>query len=123
MLAHILDVFQAVAVHLLGKVSHHLGQLFIPAPLYNNIVKRNVGFRYLYCVLGPGDLCKPVAGLSERTDFFLSLIHISEPTRLGMISYAVFCLKKKQKTYTVFCLKKKCLKKKKRQILYTQLKL
>src|SRR5450759_2000666 len=24
---------------------------------------------------------------------FLSLIHISEPTRLGMISYAVFCLK------------------------------
>src|SRR5665648_280686 len=27
----------------------------------------------------------------------LSLIHISEPTRLGMISYAVFCLKKKKK--------------------------
>src|SRR5450759_3284368 len=25
----------------------------------------------------------------------ISLIHISEPTRLGMISYAVFCLKKK----------------------------
>src|SRR5450759_2658125 len=25
----------------------------------------------------------------------LTLIHISEPTRLGMISYAVFCLKKK----------------------------
>src|SRR5450759_300599 len=24
-----------------------------------------------------------------------TLIHISEPTRLGMISYAVFCLKKK----------------------------
>src|SRR5665648_82923 len=29
----------------------------------------------------------------DRTsDLFLSLIHISEPTRLGMISYAVFCL-------------------------------
>src|SRR5450756_63776 len=28
------------------------------------------------------------------TDVALSLIHISEPTRLGMISYAVFCLKK-----------------------------
>src|SRR5450756_2332796 len=27
-------------------------------------------------------------------DLFLSLIHISEPTRLGMISYAVFCFKK-----------------------------
>src|SRR5450759_1000260 len=31
-----------------------------------------------------------------RTTLFLSLIHISEPTRLGMISYAVFCLKKKK---------------------------
>src|SRR5665809_158502 len=28
----------------------------------------------------------------------LSLIHISEPTRLRRISYAVFCLKKKKKT-------------------------
>src|SRR5450756_2842899 len=27
----------------------------------------------------------------------LSLIHISEPTRLGMISYAVFCLRKQKK--------------------------
>src|SRR5665648_1223784 len=31
------------------------------------------------------------------TVLMLSLIHISEPTRLGMISYAVFCLKKKKK--------------------------
>src|SRR5450756_2657781 len=31
-------------------------------------------------------------------DKALSLIHISEPTRLGMISYAVFCLKQKKKT-------------------------
>src|SRR5450756_896801 len=30
------------------------------------------------------------------TAYDLSLIHISEPTRLGMISYAVFCLKKKK---------------------------
>ena len=27
----------------------------------------------------------------------LSLLHLSEPPRLGMISYAVFCLKKKKK--------------------------
>src|SRR5450756_2086874 len=33
-------------------------------------------------------------------DVGLSLIHISEPTRLGMISYAVFCLKKKKKNNT-----------------------
>src|SRR5450759_5876830 len=31
-----------------------------------------------------------------NTTLILSLIHISEPTRLGMISYAVFCLKKKK---------------------------
>src|SRR5659263_153674 len=33
----------------------------------------------------------------EKQVRYLSLIHISEPTRLGMISYAVFCLKKKKK--------------------------
>src|SRR5678816_4814887 len=31
------------------------------------------------------------------TYYMLSLIHISEPTRLLSISYAVFCLKKKKK--------------------------
>src|SRR5665809_158385 len=31
------------------------------------------------------------------SDTTLSLIHISEPTRLRRISYAVFCLKKKKK--------------------------
>src|SRR5450756_777817 len=42
---------------------------------------------------GAGQHPKP-----DITLFFkLSLIHISEPTRLGMISYAVFCLKKKNK--------------------------
>ena len=36
----------------------------------------------------------------------LSLIHISEPTRLGMISYAVFCLKKKKKKKNIKTKKK-----------------
>src|SRR5450756_2598414 len=31
--------------------------------------------------------------LTTASPVGLSLIHISEPTRLGMISYAVFCLK------------------------------
>src|SRR5450759_4090478 len=35
---------------------------------------------------------------AQGTPLLLSLIHISEPTRLGMISYAVFCLKKKKTT-------------------------
>ena len=33
----------------------------------------------------------------------LSLIHISEPTRLLSISYAVFCLKKKKKHKNLHC--------------------
>src|SRR5450759_1760221 len=37
------------------------------------------------------DLGDPVV---VEVEVHLSLIHISEPTRLGMISYAVFCLKK-----------------------------
>src|SRR5450756_3039244 len=32
-------------------------------------------------------------GAAPAPQIGLSLIHISEPTRLGMISYAVFCLK------------------------------
>src|SRR5450756_1620339 len=37
----------------------------------------------------------PIRREIARLSMELSLIHISEPTRLGMISYAVFCLKKK----------------------------
>eukprot|EP00658_Telonema_sp_P-2_P032222 TRINITY_DN23911_c0_g1_i1.p1 TRINITY_DN23911_c0_g1~~TRINITY_DN23911_c0_g1_i1.p1 ORF type:complete len:522 (-),score=130.83 TRINITY_DN23911_c0_g1_i1:43-1608(-) len=36
---------------------------------------------------------------------FLSLIHISEPTRLLSISYAVFCLKKKKKKTRIYIMK------------------
>ena len=44
-------------------------------------------------------LLPPGRGRCERIICpFLSLIHISEPTRLRCISYAVFCLKKKNYT-------------------------
>ena len=45
----------------------------------------------LFDVLGPRFL--------ERPGGYLSLIHISEPTRRRGISYAVFCLKKKRSNY------------------------
>src|SRR5450756_3134090 len=45
--------------------------------------------REFVSVVGP-------SGCGKSTLLKLSLIHISEPTRLGMISYAVFCLKKKK---------------------------
>src|SRR5450756_2280639 len=39
-------------------------------------------------------LLSPASQTAFMTFLRLSLIHISEPTRPGMISYAVFCLKK-----------------------------
>src|SRR5665648_260919 len=39
-------------------------------------------------------LMRTIPGMMVINPSDLSLIHISEPTRLGMISYAVFCLKK-----------------------------
>src|SRR5450759_297147 len=47
----------------------------------------NTGLHWAYGIDGPSQG-------HYYVDFQLSLIHISEPTRLGMISYAVFCLKK-----------------------------
>src|SRR5660397_29005 len=43
-----------------------------------------------------GDILAAIDGC--RASSHLSLIHISEPTRLRRISYAVFCLKKKKRT-------------------------
>src|SRR5450759_2874285 len=51
----------------------------------------------LIVVLGALALGSEYGWGTMRTILSLSLIHISEPTRLGMISYAVFCLKKKKK--------------------------
>eukprot|EP00658_Telonema_sp_P-2_P058960 TRINITY_DN4759_c0_g2_i1.p1 TRINITY_DN4759_c0_g2~~TRINITY_DN4759_c0_g2_i1.p1 ORF type:complete len:280 (-),score=66.02 TRINITY_DN4759_c0_g2_i1:65-904(-) len=45
----------------------------------------------------PSTIDKPKDAPTKKKVLFLSLIHISEPTRLLSISYAVFCLKKKKK--------------------------
>eukprot|EP01016_Furgasonia_blochmanni_P045888 TRINITY_DN6531_c0_g1_i1.p1 TRINITY_DN6531_c0_g1~~TRINITY_DN6531_c0_g1_i1.p1 ORF type:complete len:307 (-),score=51.44 TRINITY_DN6531_c0_g1_i1:5-925(-) len=53
-------------------------------------------FIFLVFVPGSQSSFQATSGFSSSQQT-LSLIHISEPTRLGMISYAVFCLKKKKK--------------------------
>eukprot|EP00658_Telonema_sp_P-2_P006933 TRINITY_DN1259_c0_g1_i21.p2 TRINITY_DN1259_c0_g1~~TRINITY_DN1259_c0_g1_i21.p2 ORF type:complete len:136 (+),score=49.56 TRINITY_DN1259_c0_g1_i21:233-640(+) len=53
--------------------------------------------------------------ISDLTMYKLSLIHISEPTRLLSISYAVFCLKKKKKKRKRENGKKKKIKTKKKR--------
>src|SRR5660398_293360 len=50
------------------------------------------------CSVDPEEVTLPATtGTRGRSTPSLSLIHISEPTRLRRISYAVFCLKKKKK--------------------------
>src|SRR5659263_452276 len=63
-----------------------------------NAWKRSEHAGRRFVVDAAGDAELEVTGLAWRCEvsaqvFELSLIHISEPTRLGMISYAVFCLK------------------------------
>src|SRR5450756_64940 len=63
-------------------------KLYLPAAIS--------GTATIACIIGANQI-----GLRRNAALlgaYLSLIHISEPTRLGMISYAVFCLKKKKKT-------------------------
>src|SRR5450756_2228180 len=57
-------------------------------------LRRSVEFDGYVWVLTDPVTC---VGVDPLANVPLSLIHISEPTRLGMISYAVFCLKKKKK--------------------------
>eukprot|EP00658_Telonema_sp_P-2_P055647 TRINITY_DN4422_c0_g1_i6.p1 TRINITY_DN4422_c0_g1~~TRINITY_DN4422_c0_g1_i6.p1 ORF type:complete len:191 (-),score=44.49 TRINITY_DN4422_c0_g1_i6:19-591(-) len=55
-----------------------------------------LGLRHALTICAVAAACTVVAVLFFDSLFFLSLIHISEPTRLLSISYAVFCLKKKK---------------------------
>ena len=48
---------------------------------------------YSHYEMGKRDI--PTDVLIKLANYYLSLIHISEPTRQAEISYAVFCLKKK----------------------------
>src|SRR5450756_202693 len=67
-----------------GSVVSGLERMFMGYPPVNFVVRI-------------GHCSQPSLRGALATKQSLSLIHISEPTRLGMISYAVFCLKKKKK--------------------------
>src|SRR5680860_1679115 len=52
----------------------------------------------LVCMVNNAYMGKPQMPVPvDGKTYYLSLIHISEPTRRTPISYAVFCLKKKKK--------------------------
>ena len=83
----------------IDKNLHFVGHV-VPNPngngrMFNNIIEAS--FRFVEgAQVTFEDLWFKVGGNYTALLLWLSLIHISEPTRLGMISYAVFCLKKKK---------------------------
>src|SRR5450759_4318223 len=65
----------------------------LSAPVFARLAERKSRWMLVGIGVILWSLASGASGLAAT--FLLSLIHISEPTRLGMISYAVFCLKKK----------------------------
>jgi len=59
-----------------------------------------LGLVLLVSNVGARDLMREKERSAAQAAAYLSLIHISEPTRLLSISYAVFCLKKKNNKQT-----------------------
>src|SRR5450756_86909 len=89
----------AVAVETVGRHPEPLTKALIIATLIVAWLFSNTVYALHYAHMA---YAQPEAGCSgfrfpgtaAPVYWDLSLIHISEPTRLGMISYAVFCLKK-----------------------------
>src|SRR5678815_6047177 len=69
------------------------GNVTVPGASQTTLVTSLVVALY-YQLIGTEDVVSRTHG---HPPYALSLIHISEPTRLLSISYAVFCLKKKKK--------------------------
>eukprot|EP00658_Telonema_sp_P-2_P025530 TRINITY_DN20286_c0_g1_i2.p1 TRINITY_DN20286_c0_g1~~TRINITY_DN20286_c0_g1_i2.p1 ORF type:complete len:214 (+),score=43.28 TRINITY_DN20286_c0_g1_i2:102-743(+) len=90
------------------QAKHTLHKITLSIATFNNAMsivdKYNTRARgppvrhVLYLIVGPRRLSVSIEGGKEKVEATpdLSLIHISEPTRLLSISYAVFCLKKKK---------------------------
>eukprot|EP00825_Cyclidium_porcatum_P025372 TRINITY_DN27603_c0_g1_i1.p1 TRINITY_DN27603_c0_g1~~TRINITY_DN27603_c0_g1_i1.p1 ORF type:complete len:240 (-),score=24.83 TRINITY_DN27603_c0_g1_i1:26-745(-) len=84
----------------LGLVSGAVGAIFPPLFVPKKCTKSNVKdlLWFQFYLIGAVMALNLLLFLGKPpSPPSLSLIHISEPTRLGMISYAVFCLKKKKK--------------------------
>ena len=70
---------------------------FVREAVFSMLADRARGAKVLDLFAGSGSLgLEALSRGAAEAVFVLSLIHISEPTRLLSISYAVFCLKKKK---------------------------
>src|SRR5660397_204114 len=100
--ARILNAWITQAQDALGVAGSRVGWL-VAATVVSAALQRAVDAKGspLFLLKGGTMLQYRLPGISRATQvvdgLILSLIHISEPTRLRRISYAVFCLKKKKK--------------------------
>ena len=78
-----------------GKEKGKTGEVLKTIPLENRVVVKGINLRTKH--VKPTQEGETGRILTEEASLHLSLIHISEPTRRVVISYAVFCLKKKKK--------------------------
>src|SRR5450756_1022910 len=93
-----------------GILKHELHRLLVDGIKYERVGGSGAKAEWEMLLFKNEELVNYLSALPVQSSVYeLSLIHISEPTRLGMISYAVFCLKKKKKK------KKKTNKEKKKK--------
>src|SRR5665647_3858114 len=73
-----------------------LGNHVVSTVNQNNVTVKNYQFNPQFLTIPQGANVTWI-NQDSSSGAYLSLIHISEPTRRTPISYAVFCLKKKKK--------------------------
>src|SRR5450756_383255 len=95
-LADVVSGYFVPLVVLVAAITFAAWALYGPQPRMAHAIVNAVAVLIVACPCALG-LATPMAVMVGTGHGALSLIHISEPTRLGMISYAVFCLKKKKK--------------------------
>src|SRR5450759_4560237 len=81
----------AVDASLANHVAFYISNTATPSPAIRNLNNDADLTFAVHPAFTVDSVDKPYAYIGAYEAYILSLIHISEPTRLGMISYAVFC--------------------------------
>ena len=64
MLAAVLDIFEAIAVHLFGQIVYQLNESLVPRCFHNNVMESDICLGDLLCISGADALLKMFTGMS-----------------------------------------------------------
>ena len=95
------DIFRVVRV-----LAEMLEQVYHIAPHRAVLYGVAVADAYLYGCPISFHIERAIQAMTQHGVLSLSLLHISEPTRPRLISYAVFCLKKKTQNFHIILFQK-----------------